>query len=45
MILKPFKFVVNVLKDYPITILRDQNSKTAKKFDVQGDPAHDHHRA
>jgi thiol-disulfide isomerase/thioredoxin len=35
---KPFKYVVNVLKDFPITILRDQNSKTAKKFDVQGIP-------
>ena len=35
---KPFKFVVNVLKDYPITILRDQNSKTARKFDVQAIP-------
>lgn len=35
---KPFKFVVNVLKDYPITILRDQASKTARKFDVQAIP-------
>jgi thiol-disulfide isomerase/thioredoxin len=35
---EPFKFVVNVLKDYPITILRDGNSKTAKKFDVQSIP-------
>ena len=35
---EPFKYVVNVLKDYPITFLRDANSKTAKKFDVQGIP-------
>jgi thiol-disulfide isomerase/thioredoxin len=36
--LKPFKYVVNVLKDYPITILRDQNSKTANKYDVNAIP-------
>ena len=35
---EPFKYVVKVLKDYPITFLRDGNSKTAKKFDVQGIP-------
>lgn len=35
---EPFKYVVKVLKDYPITIVRDQNSKTAKKYDVQGIP-------
>jgi thiol-disulfide isomerase/thioredoxin len=35
---EPFKYVVNVLKDYPITFLRDAYSKTAKKFDVQGIP-------
>ena len=35
---KPFKFVVNVLKDYPITMLRDSAGKTARKFDVQGIP-------
>ena len=35
---EPFKYVVNVLKDYPITFLRDANTKTAKKFDVQGIP-------
>ena len=35
---EPFKYVVKVLKDYPITFLRDANSKTAKKFDVQGIP-------
>ena len=35
---EPFKYVVNVLKDYPITILRDANSKTARKFGVQGIP-------
>ena len=35
---KPFKYVVNVLKDYPITILRDASSKTARKYGVQGIP-------
>jgi len=35
---EPFKYVVNVLKDYPITILRDANSKTARKYGVQGIP-------
>ena len=35
---EPFNYVVNVLKDYPITFLRDAYSKTAKKFDVQGIP-------
>ena len=35
---EPFKYVVNVLKEYPITFLRDAYSKTAKKFDVQGIP-------
>jgi thiol-disulfide isomerase/thioredoxin len=35
---KPFKYVVNVLKDYPITLLRDASGKTARKFDVQGIP-------
>jgi thiol-disulfide isomerase/thioredoxin len=36
--LKPFKFVVDVLKDVPITILRDQNSRASRKFDVRGIP-------
>jgi thiol-disulfide isomerase/thioredoxin len=36
--LKPFKFVVDVLKDYPITILRDQNGKAARKYEVRGIP-------
>src|SRR5882672_10367960 len=27
---EPFKFVAKALKDYPITILRDQNGKTAR---------------
>ena len=36
--IEPFKYVVKVLKDYPITFLRDANSKTAKKFDVEGIP-------
>jgi len=36
---EPFKYVVNVLKDYPITFLRrDPNSRTAKKYGVQGIP-------
>ena len=35
---EPFKYVVKVLEDLPITILRDQNSRTAKKFEVQGIP-------
>lgn len=33
-----FRYVVKVLKDLPITILRDQNGKTAKKYEVQGIP-------
>jgi thiol-disulfide isomerase/thioredoxin len=33
-----FKYVVKVLKDLPITMLRDQNSKTAGKYQVQGIP-------
>ncbi|MEO8016961.1 MAG: TlpA disulfide reductase family protein [Pseudomonadota bacterium] len=36
--LKPFKYVVDVLKDYPITILRDQNGRTSKKYDVRAIP-------
>ncbi|HLA70193.1 MAG TPA: TlpA disulfide reductase family protein [Steroidobacteraceae bacterium] len=36
--LQPFKYVVKVLKDYPITILRDSSGKTARKFEVQGIP-------
>ena len=35
---EPFRYVVKVLKDYPITFLRDASSKTAKKFDVEGIP-------
>ncbi|MEO8064139.1 MAG: TlpA disulfide reductase family protein [Pseudomonadota bacterium] len=35
---KPFKYVVDVLKDYPITILRDSAGKAARKFDVQAIP-------
>src|SRR5262245_4846012 len=33
-----FRYVVKVLKDLPITMLRDQNSKTANKYNVQGIP-------
>lgn len=35
---KPFRYVVDVLKDYPITILRDANGKTARKFEVNAIP-------
>jgi len=36
---EPFKYVVNVLKDYPIVFLRrDPNSRTAKKYGVHGIP-------
>jgi thiol-disulfide isomerase/thioredoxin len=36
---EPFKYVVNVLKDYPIIFLRrDPNDRTAKKYRVQGIP-------
>jgi len=34
-----FRYVVNVLKDYPITFLkRDPNTRVARKFGVQGIP-------
>jgi thiol-disulfide isomerase/thioredoxin len=34
-----YKYVVNVLKDYPIVFLRrDPNSRTAKKYRVHGIP-------
>ncbi len=33
-----FRAVVKILKDYPITMLRDANSKTAKKYDVRAIP-------
>ena len=35
---EPFKYVANVLKDYPITILRDANGKAARKFSVKAIP-------
>lgn len=35
---EPFKYVVKVLKDYPITFLRDSTSRTARKFEVSGIP-------
>jgi thiol-disulfide isomerase/thioredoxin len=36
---EPFKYVVNVLKDYPIKFLkRDPNIRVARKFGVQGIP-------
>ena len=33
-----FKFVVDVLKDYPITMLRDANGKAARRFSVKAIP-------
>ncbi len=37
--LEPFRYVVNVLKDYPITFMkRDPNSRVARKFGVKGIP-------
>jgi thiol-disulfide isomerase/thioredoxin len=33
-----FKFVVDVLKDHPITMLRDANGKAARRFDVKAIP-------
>jgi thiol-disulfide isomerase/thioredoxin len=33
-----FRAVVKILQDYPITMLRDGGSKTAKKFDVRAIP-------
>ena len=35
---KPFKYVADVLKDFPITILRDQNGRTANKYEVRAIP-------
>ena len=36
---EPFKYVVKVLKDYPIKFMkRDPNAKIARKFGVQGIP-------
>jgi thiol-disulfide isomerase/thioredoxin len=35
---EPFKYVANVLKDFPITILRDANGRMARKFDVEAIP-------
>ena len=35
---KPFRYVVDVLKDYPITMVRDANSRAAKKYKVEGIP-------
>jgi thiol-disulfide isomerase/thioredoxin len=34
----PFRDVVKILKDYPITMLRDDREKAAKKFEVRGIP-------
>lgn len=33
-----FRAVVKILKDYPITMLRDANSRAAKKYDVRAIP-------
>jgi len=35
---KPFKYVVDVLKDYPITILRDAKGTAASRYEVHGIP-------
>lgn len=35
---EPFKYVAKVLKDYPITLLRDANGKAARKFGVKAIP-------
>jgi thiol-disulfide isomerase/thioredoxin len=35
---KPFRYVVDVLKDYPITFLRDADGKAARKYNVKGIP-------
>ena len=35
---KPFKLVVDILKDIPITILRDQSGRASRKYDVRAIP-------
>lgn len=35
---KPFRIIADAQKTLPITILRDANGKTARKFDVRGVP-------
>ncbi len=35
---KPFEYVVNVLKDFPIRILRDSGGRTASKYNVHAIP-------
>lgn len=35
---KPFKMVVDILQDYPITMLRDANGKTARRYGVRAIP-------
>ncbi len=35
---KPFRQIVEILADFPITILRDAKGRTAKKFEVLGIP-------
>ena len=35
---KPFRMVVDILKDYPITMLRDANGKAARRFEVNAIP-------
>jgi thiol-disulfide isomerase/thioredoxin len=35
---KPFKMVVDILKDYPITMLRDANGKAARRYEVRAIP-------
>jgi thiol-disulfide isomerase/thioredoxin len=35
---RPFRMVVDILKDYPITMLRDANGKAARRYDVRAIP-------
>lgn len=35
---KPFSMVVDILKDYPITMLRDANGKAARRYNVTAIP-------
>jgi thiol-disulfide isomerase/thioredoxin len=35
---RPFKMVVDILKDHPITMLRDANGKTARRYGVRAIP-------
>ncbi len=41
---EPFKYVVKVLKDYPITFLRDAQQQDREEVRRPGHSTHDHHR-